>query len=56
MVIQLIIELIFGGLLAFYYLTVFLHLMGIKIFKKEEISPLKALIPFFYWFKREVVV
>jgi hypothetical protein len=56
MVIKLIIELIAGGLLSLYYFTVFLHLMGVKIFKKAEISPLVALIPFYYWFKREVTV
>jgi hypothetical protein len=42
-------------LMGFYYLTVFLHLMGVQIFHVKEISVGKALIPFYYWFKREVV-
>ena len=42
-------------LLAFYYLTVFLHLMGLQIFHVKEINVGKSLIPFYYWFKREVV-
>jgi len=54
MLIQLIIE-ILVGLLGFYYLTVFLHLMGVKIFQKADISIGKSLIPFYYWFYREVV-
>jgi len=44
----------FLALLGFYYLTVFLHLMGIKIFHIEKINVGKSLIPFFYWFKRKV--
>lgn len=42
-------------LMGFYYLTVFLHLFGVKMFEEEEISIGHALIPFFYWFKRKVV-
>jgi len=42
-------------LMGFYYLTVFLHLFGVRIFKKAEINMGRALIPFYYWFKREVV-
>jgi len=39
-----------------YYVTVVLHLLGIPIFKKAEISVLLALIPFYYWVKRDVTV
>jgi uncharacterized membrane protein (Fun14 family) len=43
-------------LLGIYYVTVFLHFFGIlKVFKKAEINPLTALIPFYYWFKREII-
>jgi len=43
------------ALLGFYYLTVVLHFFGVQIFHVKEISVGKALIPFFYWFKRKVV-
>jgi hypothetical protein len=43
------------ALLGFYYLTIFLHFFGIIVlFKKAKINPIKALIPFYYWFKREI--
>lgn len=42
-------------LLAIYYVTIFLHFFGIIVlFKKAEINVGLALIPFFYWFKREI--
>jgi len=54
MVIQGIIYLLVG-LLAFYYFTIFLHFFGIIVlFKKAKINPITALIPFYYWFKREI--
>jgi hypothetical protein len=56
MLIQVIIELFIFGVLAVYYITVFLHLLGVPIFKKAEISILRALIPFYYWVKRDVTV
>jgi len=43
------------ALLGFYYVTVFLHFMGMKIFQATEIYVGKSLIPFYYWFKRDVV-
>jgi len=44
-------------LLAIYYVTVFIHFMGwYQIFKKLEINPILALIPFYYWFKRDLTV
>ena len=54
--IQFVIEaLIF--LLAIYYVTVFVHFWGwYPIFKKLEINPFLALIPFYYWFKRDLTV
>ena len=55
MIIQIIIE-ILVLLLGFYYLTIFLHFFGVTVFfKKAEINPLVALIPFYYWFKREII-
>jgi len=54
MLIQLIIELLIL-LIGIYYATVVLHLFGVKIFKKAEISLGYALIPFYYWFKRETL-
>jgi hypothetical protein len=50
MLIQIIIYL-FLLLIAIYYVTVFLHLLGISIFKFKDLSISKAVIPFFYWFK-----
>jgi hypothetical protein len=42
-------------LLGVYYLTIFLHFFGIIVlFKKAKINPIKALIPFYYWFRREI--
>lgn len=46
---------IFVLMVAFYYVTVFLHLLGVKIFEKEDISIGKAILPFYYWRKRKVV-
>jgi len=40
---------------GFYYLTVVAHLLGVKIFNKVDINIGLAFIPFYYWFKREVV-
>jgi hypothetical protein len=56
MLIQFCIE-AFIVIIAIYYVTVFLHLFGIvQVFKKVEISFLLALIPFYYWIKRDVTV
>ena len=42
-------------LLGIYYVTVFLHFFGVLVlFKKAEINVGLALIPFYYWFKREI--
>ena len=56
MMIQFVIEaLIF--LLAIYYVTVFVHFWGLyPIFKKLEINPILALIPFYYWVKRDITL
>jgi hypothetical protein len=54
MLIQWCIE-IFIGLWAFYYITIVIHLMGVKLFKRTEITIGKALIPFYYWFAREII-
>ena len=43
------------ALIGFYYLTVFLHLFGVQIFHVKKINVGKSLIPFYYWFKRDVV-
>lgn len=53
--IQLCIE-ILVALIGVYYVTIFMHLMGVTLFKKAEISLGLALIPFYYWFKRETTV
>jgi len=47
---------VFLVIVFIYYVTVVLHLLGIPIFKKAEISVLLALIPFYYWVKRDVTV
>ena len=54
----MIIQLVFYLLVlvvAFYYITVVVHLLGIQVFRKADISIGKALIPFYYWFDREVI-
>ena len=43
-------------LLAFYYATIFIHLLGIQIYKKADIRIGLALIPFYYWFKRDTLI
>jgi hypothetical protein len=43
-------------LLVFYYVTVILHFCGVQIFRKIEIKVGLALIPFYYWFKRDITV
>lgn len=40
------------GLWGFYYLTIFIHLMGITLFNRKDIRLGRALIPFYYWFAR----
>jgi len=50
MLIQIIFYLIVL-LVAIYYITIVLHLIGVPIFKIKELSISKALIPFYYWFK-----
>ena len=47
---------IFIAIVFIYYITVALHLFGVQIFKKADISVLLALIPFYYWVKRDVTV
>lgn len=54
MIIQGVIYLLVG-LLGFYYVTVCLHFFGMQIFHVKEIKVGRALIPFYYWFKRKVV-
>ena len=46
----------FVFILVLYYVCVILHLFGVQIFKKAEISVGLALIPFYYWFKRDVII
>jgi len=55
MLIQLCIELLVI-LLGIYYLTILLHLFGVTIFKKADINLGYALIPFYYWFKRDTII
>ena len=56
MMIQFVIEALIL-LLAIYYVTVFVHFWGLyPIFKKLEINPFLALIPFYYWFKRDITL
>ena len=46
------VELIIGIIiliLAIYYVTVVVHLMGYPMFKKAEVKIGRALIPFYYW-------
>ena len=47
---------VFIAIVLIYYATVVLHLLGVPVFKKTEISIPLALIPFYYWVKREVTV
>lgn len=54
MIIQLVFYLLVL-LAAIYYATVVIHLLGVKVFHTADISIGRALIPFYYWFKREVV-
>lgn len=55
MAIQLCIYLIVG-LMAIYYVTIFLHFMGMQLFSKTTINFGLACIPFFYWFARKTKV
>lgn len=55
MLIQLCFELLIL-LFAVYYGSMFLHYMGVKIFKdKGNVSFWKSLIPFYYWIKNKPV-
>lgn len=54
MLIQLVFYLLIL-VIAIYYVTVTIHLLGLQLFKKADISIVKALIPLYYWFKREVI-
>lgn len=40
-------------LLGIYYVTIFLHFMGVFIFGKVKVDVGLSFIPFFYWFKKE---
>lgn len=40
-------------LLGIYYLTIMAHFFGASVFGKVEVQVGLALIPFFYWFKKE---
>ena len=40
-------------LMGIYYVTIFLHFMGVKIFGKVDVNVGLSFIPFFYWFKKE---
>ena len=37
-------------LLGIYYITIFLHIVGILKLSKKELSLNKSIIPFWYWF------
>ena len=37
-------------LLGIYYITIFLHVIGIIKLTKKELSLNKSIIPFWYWF------
>ncbi len=54
MIIQIVFYL-FVFLVFIYYVTVVIHLLGLQVFKTPDISIGRALIPFFYWFKKEVI-
>ena len=41
------------SLLGIYYVTIFLHFIGVKIFGKVQVHVGLSFIPFFYWFKSE---
>jgi hypothetical protein len=55
MLFQLCIELLLVTLVV-YYVTVILHFLGLQIFKNPKVSVGLALIPFYCWFKRDVIV
>jgi len=38
-------------LVAFYYLTIFLHGVGILSLSKKKVNFKKSFIPFYYWWK-----
>jgi hypothetical protein len=54
MLIQLCIEILLF-LFVVYYITVILHFAGVKMFNDPKVSVGRALIPFYCWFKREVI-
>lgn len=41
-------------LVGIYYITIVANFFGIEFYPKKEIHFGKALIPFFYWFKKRV--
>ena len=43
-------------LVGIYYFTVVLHLFGVQVFSKKDISIGKAAIPFFYWLTRKTKI
>jgi hypothetical protein len=54
MIFQLGIELLLVTIVV-YYVTVILHFLGVPMFKNSKVSVGLALIPFYCWFKREVI-
>jgi hypothetical protein len=54
MIIQIVFYLLVF-LVFIYYVTVAIHLLGMQVFQTPDISIGRALIPFYYWFKREVI-
>lgn len=54
MLFQIVINLLMT-LIVVYYITVILHFMGIQIFRDPKVSVGRALIPFYCWFKKEVI-
>lgn len=53
MLIQLCIDLVVF-LLAFYYITIIIHFIGLNIFKGKKLTFVKALIPFYAWISRNI--
>lgn len=54
MIIQIVFYLLVF-LVFIYYVTVAIHLLGTQVFQTADISIGRALIPFYYWFKKEVI-
>ncbi|HNU48667.1 MAG TPA: hypothetical protein PKM40_07520 [Bacteroidia bacterium] len=54
MLFQIVIELLLF-LIVVYYVTVIIHFAGVQMFKDPKVTVGRALIPFYCWFKKEVI-